>query len=63
MKECDKRNSHISSKFHMICISNNGRHLLIMVDTLLIMVDSFRANWGRRLRRQERWLSYQDLNT
>jgi hypothetical protein len=27
MKECDKRNSHISCKVHMIYISsNNGRH-------------------------------------
>jgi hypothetical protein len=34
----------------------NGRYLLIMVDTL-------RANWGRRLRRHERWISYQHLNT
>jgi hypothetical protein len=29
MKECDKPNSHISSKLHMIHISsNNGRHLV-----------------------------------
>ena len=27
VKECDKRNSHISSKLHMIYVStNNGRH-------------------------------------
>jgi len=27
MKECDKRNSYISSKLHMICIYfNNDRH-------------------------------------
>jgi len=27
MKECDKRNSHINSKLHMICISSkNVRH-------------------------------------
>ena len=27
MKKCDKRKSHINSKFHMICItSNNVRH-------------------------------------
>jgi len=45
MKECDKRNSRISSKLHMIYISsNNGRHVLIMVDTLLIMVETLRAN-------------------
>ena len=24
VKECDKRNSHISSKLHMICISSNN---------------------------------------
>jgi len=27
MKECDKRNSHISSELHTICVSsNNVRH-------------------------------------
>jgi len=27
MRECDKRNSHTSSKLHMICISSNtDRH-------------------------------------
>jgi len=30
MKECDKRNSHISSKLHMIYISSN------LVDALLL---------------------------
>jgi len=24
MRECDKRNSHISSKLHMVCISSNN---------------------------------------
>ena len=24
VKECDKRNSHISSKLHMICVSSNN---------------------------------------
>jgi len=36
MKECDKPNSHISSKLHMIYISsNNGRHPVINTFTLL----------------------------
>jgi hypothetical protein len=37
MKECDKRNSHISSKLHMICISsNNCRHPVANTFTTLL---------------------------
>ena len=36
IKECDKGNSHISSKLHMICIScNNGRHPVTKTFTTL----------------------------
>ena len=36
MKECDKPNSHISTKLHMICISSdNDRHLVIQTFTPL----------------------------
>ena len=36
MKECDKRNSHICSKLHMIYISyNNVRHPVTKTFTLL----------------------------
>jgi len=36
MKECDKRKSHINSKFHTICISsNNVRHPVAKTFTTL----------------------------
>jgi len=36
MKECDKRKSRISSKFHMICISSkNVRHPVTKTFTTL----------------------------
>jgi len=36
MKECDKRNSHISSKVHTVYISsNNDRQLVTKIFTLL----------------------------
>ena len=36
MKECDTRNSHISSKLHMFCISsNNDRHPITKTFTTL----------------------------
>jgi len=37
MKECDKRNSHISNKPHMICVSSDSdRHPVTKTDSLLL---------------------------
>jgi hypothetical protein len=36
MKECDKLNSHISSKLHMICISANDIRRKVQIIKLLL---------------------------
>jgi len=45
MKDCDKRNSHISSKLHVICISSyNDRHPLAKTFTTLHGLESLTTN-------------------
>jgi len=48
MKECDKRNSHISSELHMIYISpNNDGHPVSMTFTTVHYTSlHFTQNWS-----------------